>query len=462
MRGLTEKRDTILEVLRKRSVSEIRASISDLAPNEIASLIPTISTPEDRALLFRVLPREIATETFEYLPHRDQKELTESLANEEVALILESMADDDRTRFFEELPSGVAQRLLLLLSESERRKATLLLGYPEDSVGRLMTPHYVMVRPHWTVQQALEHIRKFGKDSETLTMVYVVNERGVLIDDIRMRLFLLASPETRVTDLMNNRFVALKATDSQEDAVSVFREADLPALPVTDADGALIGVVTADDILDIAEQEATEDIQKFGGLEALELPYVETPFLSLIKKRAGWLVILFIGEMLTASAMGYFEHEIAQAVVLALFVPLIISSGGNSGSQAATLVIRAMALKEISLRDWFWVIRREIFSGLSLGIILGSIGYLRITLWQKLGFFNYSEHWPLVALTIFLSLVAIVMWGTVSGSMIPFVMRRVGLDPATSSAPFVATLVDVTGIVIYFSIAAIVLRGTLL
>jgi magnesium transporter len=372
------------------------------------------------------------------------------------------MADDDRTRFFEELPGEVTKRLLSLLSEEERKKALQLLGYPEGSVGRLMSPHYVRVKPHWTVRQVLDHVREHGKDSETLTMVYVVNDRGQLIDEIRMRAFLLAPLDTKVSDLMNYRFVALKATDSQEEAVNVFREADLPALPVTDSDGVLIGVVTSDVILDVAEAEATEDIQKFGGLEALDLPYVDTPFFTLIRKRAGWLVILFLGEMLTASAMGHFDQEIERAVVLALFVPLIISSGGNSGSQAATLVIRAMALKELTIKDWWYVMRREILSGFFLGIILGSIGVLRITLWQKLGLFDYTEHWPLVALTIFLSLIGIVMWGTLSGSMIPFVLKRLGLDPATSSAPFVATLVDVTGLVIYFSIAAIVLRGTLL
>jgi magnesium transporter len=452
----------LADAVKDRNISAIRTILRDQTPSEIAGILSSAGDPDAGALLFRCLPRDIATQTFEYLPLSEQTELLESLATSEIANILNEMADDDRTRFFEELPASVVKQLLGIMSADEREKAVKLLGYPEDSVGRLMSPHYIAVHPSWTVQQALDHIRKTGKDSETLTMAYVVNEAGQLIDDIRMRSFLLAPLDAHVTDLMNNRFVALKTSDTQEDAVAVFREADLPALPVTDPDGYLIGVITSDDILDVAEQEATEDIQKFGGLEALDLPYVETPFLSMVKKRAGWLVILFLGEMLTASAMGHFEEEIAQAVVLALFVPLIISSGGNSGSQAATLVIRAMALKELSLRDWWWVIRREVFSGLSLGVILGSIGFVRITLWQKLGFFDYTEHWILVAFTIFLSLIAIVLWGTITGSMIPFIMRRLGLDPAASSAPFVATLVDVTGIVIYFSIAAVVLRGTLL
>ncbi len=452
----------LADAIKKRDLSAIRGVLGELPPTDIANALSRTETMEDRALIFRCLPRELATDAFEYLPHTEQSQLLESLANSEVADILNEMADDDRTRLFEELPAKAARRLLELLSDEERSKAIQLLGYPDDSVGRLMTPHYVAVHPSWTVQQVLDHVRQRGRDSETLTMIYVVNDAEKLIDDIRMRAFLLAPLDARVTDLMNNRFVALRATDAQEDAVAVFRNADLPALPVTDSDGVLIGIVTSDDMLDVAEQEATEDIQKFGGLEALDLPYVDTPLLTLIKKRAGWLIILFLGEMMTASAMGYFEHEISQAVVLALFIPLIISSGGNSGSQAATLVIRAMALKELNLRDWWYVMRREIFAGLSLGLILGGIGFLRVALWQRLGFFNYSEHYLLVATTIFLSLVAIVLWGTISGSMIPFVMRRLGLDPATSSAPFVATLVDVTGIVIYFSIAAFVLQGTLL
>jgi magnesium transporter len=454
--------EKILEAARGRDFATVRRLTSEMQAGDIADLLEQIEYPSDLALVFRCLPKSLATQVFEYLELPEQTQLVESLTNEEVSSVLENMADDDRTRFFEELPAEVTKRLLSLLSEEERGKALQLLGYPEGSVGRLMSPHYVRVKPSWTVKQVLDHVREYGKDSETLTMIYVVNERGQLIDDIRMRSFLLAPLDTKVSDLMNNRYVALKATDSQEEAVNVFREADLPALPVTDSDGVLIGVVTSDDILDVAEAEATEDIQKFGGLEALELPYVDTPFTTLIRKRAGWLIILFLGEMLTASAMGHFDKEIEKAVVLALFVPLIISSGGNSGSQAATLVIRAMALKELTLADWWYVMRREILSGLALGIVLGTIGILRITTWQLLGLFDYGPHWPLVAITIFFSLIGIVMWGTLAGSMIPFLLRFAGLDPATSSAPFVATLVDVTGLIIYFSIAAVILSGTLL
>lgn len=459
---MTEISHALREALKARDLTEMRTELGRMRPASIAKLIADAAGMEERVLMFRCLPRKLAAEAFEYMPHAEQTELLTSLANEEVAEVLNHMADDERTRFFDELPSAATKQLLGLLSDHERETAIKLLGYPERSVGRLMTPHYIAVHPSWTVEQVLDFVRKNGRDSETLTMVYVVDSAGKLVDDVRMRRFLLAPRSDTVTGLMDSKFNSLKATDAQEDAVSVFRRTDLPALPVTDSEGVLIGIVTYDDILDVAEAEATEDIQKFGGVEALELPYVQTPFPVMVRKRAGWLIILFLSEMLTASAMGYFADEISRAVVLALFVPLIISSGGNSGSQAATLIIRAMALKEINLRDWWYVMRREIFSGLALGTILGIIGFIRIAVWQKLHIFDYTAHWAAVALTIFFSLIGIVMWGTLSGSMIPFVLKRLGLDPATSSAPFVATLVDVTGVVIYFSIAAVILRGTLL
>jgi magnesium transporter len=289
----------------------------------------------------------------------------------------------------------------------------------------------------------------------------VADEEGVLIDDIRIREFLLTSLDNHVSDLMDRRFVALKATDNQNAAVAVFRQYDRTALPVTDTAGVLIGIVTIDDVLDVAEATATKEIQKIGGSEALDEPYMRIAFFSMIRKRAGWLTALFLGEMLTATAMGFFEAEISRAVVLALFVPLIISSGGNSGSQASTLVIRALALGEVGLKDWFRVIRRELFAGLTLGAILGTIGFLRISIWSA--FSNiYGPHWLLVAVTVGIALIGIVLWGTIIGSLLPFVLRRLGFDPATSSAPFVATLVDVTGLVIYFTVAMIILRGTLL
>jgi magnesium transporter len=446
--------------VRARDFSSVREALEKLPPSEIANLIIKIKT-DDQALLFRVLPRKLATTTFEYLPHGEQEELLKSMGHEEVASILNSMADDDRTRLLEELPGAATKQLLTLLSPEERASALKLLGYPENSVGRLMTPHYIAVQPNWTTQEVLDYVRAHGQDSETLNMVYVVDAKGVLIDDIRMRSFLLAPLSRHVSEIMDNRFAALKASDDQQTAINLFRQTSLTALPVTDTDGMLIGIVTIDDVLDVAEAEATRDIQKIGGSEALDEPYMRIAISRMVKKRAGWLVILFLSEMLTATAMGFFEGEIAKAVVLALFVPLIISSGGNSGSQASTLVIRAMAVGEVRLRDWWHVMRRELLSGLALGAILGTIGFLRITIWSAFSTI-YGPHWPLIALTIGLALVGIVLWGSLAGSMLPFALRRAGLDPATSSAPFVATLVDVTGLIIYFSVAMLILRGTLL
>jgi len=324
-----------------------------------------------------------------------------------------------------------------------------------------MTPDYVALKPHWTVGDALAHIRQFGSDSETLNMLYVTAKGGKLIDDLRMRELLLVSPETRIEELMDDQFVALEATQDQEEAVSAFRRLDRTALPVTDTGGILVGIVTFDDVLDVAEEEATEDFHKLGGVEAFDEPYLHLSIPELVRKRAVWLVMLFIGEMLTATAMGFFQHEISKAVVLALFIPLIISSGGNSGSQAATLVTRAMALGEVRLRDWWRVMRRELLAGLSLGVILGAVGFLRITVWA-LAFDSYGPHWPLIAATIFLSLIGVVLWGSLAGSLLPIALKRMGADPASSSAPFIATIVDVTGIVIFFMVAAMLLTGTLL
>jgi len=313
----------------------------------------------------------------------------------------------------------------------------------------------------------LDYVREHGQDSETINVIYVVDHRGKLIDDIRIREFLLRPLNTEVSELMDEKFTALNVTDSQEEALNVFRKYDRSALPVIDSNGVLVGLVTTDDMLDVAEEEATEDIQKFGGMEALDEPYMRIPLWRMVRKRAGWLVILFLGEMLTATAMSSYQDEIAKAVVLALFLPLIISSGGNSGSQASTLIIRAMALGEVTLRDWWRVASRELQAGLSLGLILGTIGAIRVAIWSVVGekYFHreiYGPHWPLVALTVGVALVGVVLWGSLSGSMLPFVLRRVGADPATSSAPFVATLVDVTGLMIYFTVAMLVLRGTLL
>ncbi|HSF23000.1 MAG TPA: magnesium transporter [Blastocatellia bacterium] len=448
------------DIIQARDFSALHARLESWSPADLATLLVRLPI-EDQVIVFRILPRKTSATVFEYLNTHAQELLLKAMRQGDVAALLNDMAPDDRTHLLEELPATVTKQVLALLTNEERAVAVSLLGYPEDSIGRLMTPDYVPVRADWTIERVLEHIRQYGQDSETLSTIYVVNQSGVLIDDIRIRNILLASPTTRVSDLMDNRFVALKAEDDQETAIAVFQREDLTALPVIDSSGVLIGIVTVDDVLDVAEAEATEDIQKIGGLEALDNPFMEIPLARMIRKRANWLVILFFGEMLTATAMSFFEAQIERAVVLALFVPLVISSGGNSGSLAATLVIRSLAIGEVGLRDWWRVMRREVLSGLALGSLLGTIGFLRIALWSAF-FKAYGEHWLGVGLTVGLALVGIVLWGTLVGSMLPFLLRRIGLDPATSSAPFVATLVDVTGLIIYFSVAAVVLRGTLL
>jgi magnesium transporter len=411
--------------------------------------------------LFRCSSKELAAATFGYLRVDAQRKLLRLLSQEQAAALLNALPPDDRTAFLDELPLDVAMQMLALLSPEERKVAQSLLAYPENSVGRMMTLDFVTARPEWTVREALDYVRAHGSDRETLNVAYVIDETGKLIDDVRMRRFLLSPLDTPVRSLLDGNCPALDATDDREKALEFFRKYDRVALPVTDDGGKIIGVVTVDDILDVASEEATEDIQKLGGSEALDEPYITISLTKMVRKRASWLVVLFLGEMLTATAMSYFEDEIAKAVVLALFVPLVISSGGNAGSQAATLVIRALALGEFTLAQWWRVMRRELAAGLALGLILGAVGFLRIAIWSQFSDI-YGPHWLLVAATVGSSLVGIVLWGSLIGSMLPLLLKRLGFDPATSSAPFVATLVDVTGLVIYFGLGYLLLSGTLL
>jgi magnesium transporter len=451
----------IRDLIESRNFAALREVFLEWPPADIADCLNDLPL-EEQAVVFRLLPQVKAAQLLEYLDTDAQHRVLRALGNEDAARVLNSMSPDDRTALLEELPAGAVTQVLTLLSPKERQVAQALLNYPERSVGRLMTPDFITVRDDWTVLQVIEYVREHGHDSETLNVVYVVEDTGKLIDDVRIREFLLKPFETKVRELRNENYVALRAADDSADAASVFKKYDRSTLPVVDSENRIIGIVTIDDVLDVLEAETTREVQKIGGMEALDEPYTTISLPRMIKKRATWLIVLFLSEMLTATAMGHFEDEISKAVVLAVFLPLIISSGGNSGSQATTLIIRAMAVGEVKLRDWWHVLRRELGSGFWLGLILGTIGFCRIVLWQTLHFQNYGAHAFLIAIAVGLSLIGVVLWGSVSGSMLPFLLRRVGLDPATSSAPFVATLVDVTGLVIYFNVALVVLRGTVL
>ena len=438
----------------------IQEFLNDQNISDVAELIDEYEEYESQIIAHLSIHR--AAGVFKILETNTQKRIIKDLPAFKATELLNELPADDRVAFLEELPTSIVRDLIKRLEPQERKVTLELLGYPENSVGRLMTPDYVYVYEENSVTEVLETIRRVAKNTETIDVIYVINDKGELLDDIRIRDIILAAPETRVNEIMDGRYIALHANDDQENASKIFKMNNRVALPVTDDNDILLGIVTIDDILWVAEEEFSEDIQKIGGTEALNAPYLDISIVKLVKKRAGWLVILFLSEMLTATAMQFFQKEIEAATVLALFIPLIMSSGGNSGSQASTLIIQAMALGELTIADWWRVMRREIISGLILGLILGSIGFLRIFIWQNLHIFDYGIYWKLVATTIFFSLIGIVLWGSLMGSMLPLILKKLKLDPAASSAPFVATLVDVTGIVIYFSVAYIFLNGILL
>lgn len=455
---------TFREKILKNDFSDLlfkRGHKNYVHPSKVAQLFETL--PFENALkAYLAFDEESQVNVFAYLDTVLQQDLLENFSSNKASHLLSKLNSDDRMMFLSSLKDWEQTRYINLLNQSQKELTHNLLGYPKDSVARIMNTNAVTIQQNKSVSEAIDYIRQNYSDSETADVIFVVDEKNKLIDDVPIRRLVFNEPDQRIGELLDHFCPSLTIQENQESAVSMFKEYDRVTLPVVNEQNVLLGVVTIDDILDVAERENTKDIQKIGGLEELDYPYVRTPFWDLIKKRAGWLIVLFLGEMLTASAMGHFEAEIAKAVVLALFVPLIISSGGNSGSQAATLIIRAMALKEITLKDWWYVARRELLSGLTLGLVLGAIGFIRIALWQNMGIFDYGQHWVLVGWTIFFSLIGIVLWGTLTGSLIPMFLKKLKLDPATSSAPFVATLVDVTGLVIYFSIASIILKGAIL
>ena len=446
-------------VLTNGDPEEIGSFLDQQNISDVAELIYTV--PEHDASIVMYMSIHRASGVFKILETPTQQDIIQKLPPSKTAELLNELPPDDRTALLEDLPSDVVRELIKLLNPEERKITLSLLGYPENSVGRLMTPDYVYVYENNTVQQVLDVIRRVGKNSETIDVIYVINEKGELLDDIRIREFILASPNKKVAELMDDRVISLNAYADQEEANEAFKMNNRVALPVVSNSNKLLGIVTIDDILWVANEEFTEDIQKIGGTEALEQPYLEISLMQLFKKRVVWLIVLFVGELITISAMHQFEDEIAKVVILATFIPLIISSGGNSGSQAATLIIQAMALREISIADWWSIMRREIFSGLLLGLTLCILGFSVITIWHLMSH-TFGEYYLSVAFTIGISLTGVVLWGTLVGSMLPLILKRLGADPAASSTPFVATLVDVTGLIIYFSVALLILKGKLL
>jgi magnesium transporter len=452
-----------LLALLSESPGEIAELLDEVHPEDIAELVTELD--DDRAVkLITTLPTDYAAQVFARLDEKRQERLTELIGTGSVARIATEMDADDRADFFSILPPSVHEPLLEELEKVDPEAAEdveELVRWPDGSAGGLMTTDYVSVTPELRISDAINVLRSNAKAAETVESVYVVDKAHKLLGMLTLRQMLLSKPDDRVRDVMITNVISVLPELDQEEAAKILAKYDLHTMPVVQETGKMLGVITSDDIIDVVVEEQAEDVQKFGGMEALDAPYLQTSFWSMIKKRGGWLAVLFLGEMITASAMSDYEHDVARAVVLALFVPLIISSGGNSGSQASTLIIRAMAVGEVKLRDWWRIVGRELRAGLVLGIALGLIGVLRIVAWQGL-FKEYGEHYLLIAATVGISLVGVVAWGTIAGSMLPFVLRRLGLDPASASAPFVATLVDVLGLVIYFETARLLLAGSLL
>lgn len=447
------------ELMSREDKLEIQEFLNNQNISDVADLVYDFTDHESQILANMSVHRAVSV--FKILELPTQKQIIKELPPFKTAELLNELPADDRTSFLEELPSNVVRELIKLLNPDERKITLSLLGYPEDSIGRLMTPDYVYVYPDNTIPQVFETIRKYGKDSETINVIYVIDRRGHLLDDLRIRDIILASPDKTVTDLMDERVIALHAEDDQETANEAFKMNNRVALPVVSKSNKLLGIVTIDDVLWVANEEFSEDMQKMGGTEALDEPYIETPIFKLFKKRVVWLIILFFGELITITAMQSYEDEIAKVVILATFIPLIISSGGNSGSQASTLIIQAMALGEITIADWWRIMRREIVSGLLLGFSLCLIAFSVIFIWQNFTS-TFGDHAILIGLTVGCSLIGIVLWGTLMGSMLPLILKKFGADPAASSTPFVATLVDVTGLLIYFTMAYLFLSGVLL
>lgn len=453
----------VQELIRAGEFAELRTSLHHLHPADVADILSRLE-PRDACLGFRFLQRDDAGAAFAYLPAEQQENIIAHLGNEDAVSVLENMSPDDRAKLVDELPEEVASRLVASLSPESRKVTQAILGYPPQSVGRIMTPDYVRLRPEWTCEQALDHIRRTGKDAETINVVYVVDEQGRLIDDLRLRQVLLSPKETRIETIMNRNFVTLRADMDREEAVRTMARYDRSALPVVDSRGALIGIVTSDDVADVAQLEATEDIQKLGGVAALEDPYISTGHIEMFKKRGVWLSLLFVGQSITIVVLGKYQDQLDRAVVLTMFMPLVMSCGGNSGSQAATLVTRALSLNEITPGDWWRVIRREVISAALLGGTLGLMGWACVEFFTAIRYAQVEApaHAQYLALQVALSIFTVVLWGVTLGSLLPLILKRFKIDPATASSPMVATLMDASGTMIYLGLAILILSGTIL
>lgn len=446
------------ELIASKDWVTIKEALDDVPAVDIAELLEDLN-PEVAVVIFRLLKKSKAADVFTYLSTGKGVELLEVFSRQQLSDVMNNLEPDERVALMEELPGDLTQRVLGSMDPDNMALVRKLLGYPQESVGRLMTTNYVRIKKNWSVEKSLDHIRKYGRNAETVNVIYVVDKDEKLIDDLRLNQLILSEPETSISDIMDNTFEALSAFDDQEEAVRMLSKYDRVALPVVDSDGILVGIVTVDDVLDVAEEETTEDMHLMAGMSALDSYYSETSISQMVKKRMGWLIMLFLGQMFTVTAMSGYEEVLAAAAVLALFIPMIISSGGNSGSQAATLIIRAISTDDIRLDQWPMVLKRELLSGLMLGSILGFFGTIVIATWMVMRGEILSIGIILQSLTVGLSLIGVVLFGNLSGSMLPFLMSKFGLDPAVTSAPFVATLVDVTGILIYFTIALYLLTG---
>lgn len=449
------------DLIEKKAWIAIKEALEEVHAVDIAELLDDLD-PEIAVVIFRLLKKAKAADVFSHLKTGKGLELLEIFSKQQLSDVMNNLEPDERVALMEELPGDLTQRVLNSMDKDNIAQVRRLLGYPEESVGRLMTTNYVRVKKEWSVEKSFQHIRKFGRTAETVNVIYVVDETEKLIDDLRLNQLILADANTKISDIMDNSFEVLSAFDDQEAAVKMLSKYDRVALPVVDSDGILVGIVTVDDVIDVAEEETTEDMQLMAGMSALDKNYSETSTTEMVNKRVGWLVVLFLGQMFTVTAMAGFEDTLAAAAMLALFIPMIISSGGNSGSQAATLIIRSISTDDIKLGDWYRVFKKEFMSGLLLGSILGIMGTTIIGFWMFLRGEPVSTATALQALTVGSSLLGVVLFGNMSGSMLPFIMSRLGFDPAVTSAPFVATLVDVTGIIIYFTIAVTLLTGVVL